>query len=266
MMRTARPITGSNMVQEIYDLLKQSDWFSNLPDEVISLLIKRVKQHELKPGDKIIERGKRDDSVFMIQEGWVKVVIPEEGEDGEMVLNHVGPGEMVGELSLVDQRPRSASVIALSDLKVLELTRRDFLEVMQEYPMMGLHMLITTSKRMRFVLTYLEQAVQWSHKIAEGDYSFLEEANNSDLERGIVDNSSSDTARANRFLAAFFKMAQDVRKRETELQEQVKLLIIQIDRTKRDSEIDSITGSDFFTKLKLETSQIREERDKSKKD
>ncbi len=252
------------MNQEIYSLLKQSEWFSNLPDEVIHLLMVRVKSHQVPPGQAIIQRGQQDDSVFMIQSGWVKVVIPEEGEEGEMVLNHVGPGEMVGELSLVDQRPRSASVIALSDLNVLELTRRDFLEIMQEYPMMGLHMLITTSKRMRFVLTYLEQAVAWSHKIAEGDYSFLEDEKEGSR-AAIVDHSSSDTARANRFLAAFFQMAQDVQKRERELKEQVKQLIIQIDSGKRDHEIEQIVGSDFFTKLKLETLQIREDRGKTKK-
>ncbi|MBI3159135.1 MAG: cyclic nucleotide-binding domain-containing protein [Chloroflexi bacterium] len=253
------------MTQEIYTLLKQSEWFSNLPDEVIHLLMERVKTHTVQPGEAIIQRGQQDDSVFMIQSGWVKVVIPEEGEEGEMVLNHVGPGEMVGELSLVDQRPRSASVIALSELSVLELTRRDFLEIMEQYPMMGLHMLITTSKRMRFVLTYLEQAVTWSHKIAEGDYSFLEEEQAAGGPGSVVDHSASDSARANRFLAAFFQMAQDVQKREAELKEQVKKLIIQIDSGKRDHEIEQIVGSDFFAKLKLETLQIREERDKSKK-
>lgn len=253
------------MDQKLYKLLKQSEWFANLPDEVIHLLMARVKSHHIQPGGIIIQRGQQDDSVFMIQSGWVKVVIPEENEEGEMVLNHVGPGEMVGELSLVDQRPRSASVIALEDLNVLELTRRDFLEMLEHYPMLGLHMLITSSKRMRFVLTYLEQAVAWSNKIAEGDYSFLEDASEG-ARAAIVDHSSSDTARANRFLAAFFQMAQDVQRRERELKEQVKQLIIQIDSGKRDHEIEQIVESDFFNKLKLETMQIREGREKGKKE
>jgi CRP-like cAMP-binding protein len=245
-----------------YDLIKKSDWFSELPDEVIHLLLQRIKERDLKVGDALIEKGKTDDSVFLIQDGWVKIVIPDEAGD-EMVLNHVGPREMVGELSLVDRRPRSASVIAISALKVLELTRDDFLYMMGEYPMMGLHMLITMSKRMRFVLTYVEQAVQWSHRIAEGDFSFLEE-NKPGEESNVVDHTATDETRANRFLAAFFAMAEGVKEREKQLQEQLIKLTIEIDKVKRDSEISQITESEFFNKLKSDTLHIREGRDKSK--
>jgi CRP-like cAMP-binding protein len=144
----------------------------------------------------------------------------------------------------------------------LELTRDDFLHVMQTYPLMGLHMLVTMSKRMRFVLTYVEQAVQWSHKIAEGDYSFLEDQ--SDEESNVVDHTGTDETRANRFLAAFFTMAKGVQEREQQLQEQLIKLSIEIDKVKRDKEISEITESEFFNKLKSDTLHIREGRDKTK--
>lgn len=248
----------NKMTKAAYQVLKNSDWFRELPEEIIELLVQKVQTHHLKPEDILIQKGNLDDSVFLIQDGWVKIVIPDDDEGGEMVLNHVGPSQMVGELSLVDRRPRSASVIAIEDLIALELTRDDFLEVMEEYPLMGLHMLITMSNRMRFVLTYVEQAMLWSQKIAEGDYSFLEEFESATS--SIVDDSGSDMNRATRFLKTFFKMAEDVQEREQALIEEVQRLYIQIDTSKRDVEIENITGSDFFERLKSDTIQLRKQR------
>ena len=252
-----------SMDKKTLKLIRQSEWFENLPDEIIQQLLERVIWHSLKPDEALIKKGDTDNSMFLILEGWVKVVIPDDVE-GEIVVNHVGPGELVGEMSLIDQRPRSATVIALSDLTTLEFTRQHFLEIMDAFPILGLHMVATMSNRMRFVLTYLENAVLWSQKIAEGDYSFLDEEDAQSQQEGIVDNSRSDEVRASRFLAAFFNMAQGVKKREKELQEQVYRLTIQIDRAKRDAEISEITESKFFEKLKSDTSTIRGDRKKPK--
>lgn len=254
------------MKNSAYEVIKNSDWFRDLPEEILASVVSKVKTHHLKHGDALIEKGNLDDSVFLIQSGWVKIVIPEHGAEAEMLLNHLGPAQMVGELSLIDRKPRSASVIAIEDVTALELTRDDFLEVMQDYPLMGLHMQITSSNRMRFVLTYVEQAMQWSQKIAEGDYSFLEEFEN--VASGIVDNNDTDATRANRFLKTFFKMAEDVQEREEALIKEVQRLKIEIDTTKRDEELDSITNSDFFEKLISDTKMIRDHRkppDKDKK-
>lgn len=252
------------MDEGIRNFLQKTDWFRNMPPDVIHSLSEKVEVHLLKKGEPLIRIGDRGDSVFIIRRGWVKVAIPDEKE-GEVVLNHLGPGEFVGELSLVDQRPRSASVITISDdLEAVEITRDDFLELLNQFPMMGLYVIINISNRMRYTLTYLDKAIHWSYKVAEGDYDFATEEISKAQEADIVDNTRPDETRANRFLMAFFRMVQEVQGREELLIEKVRELSIKIDKEKRDQELASLTGTSFFEKLKSETQQLREERQKRK--
>jgi hypothetical protein len=113
---------------------------------------------------------------------------------------------------------------------------------------------------MRFSLTYVEKAIQWSYKIAEGDYSFAQEEIQKTQNTFIIDNSRPDDARANRFLTAFFKMVEGVQKREEVLKKQVYELSIKIDPSVRDQEIDSVVSSEFFQKLKDESTEVRKTR------
>lgn len=252
------------MDQGLQRFLQKTSWFGNLPEDVIGSLAEKVQQHLLKKGETLIEIGSTGDSVFIIRNGWVKIVIPDD-KDGEVVLNHLGPGEFVGELSLVDQKPRSASVIAISeDLTAVELKRDDFLEVLKEFPMMGIFVISNISNRMRYTLTYLDKAIHWSYKIAEGEYDFAAEEINREQQSTIVDNTKPDETRADRFLMAFFQMVERVQAREDLLIEKVKELSIKIDQKKRDEELESLTRSKFFEKLQSESRKIRRERRQSK--
>jgi CRP-like cAMP-binding protein len=253
------------MDEGLSKFLQKTSWFANLPMDVINGLAEKITVLELSKGDSLIEIGSTGDSVFIIRDGWVKIVIPDD-KDGEIVLNHLGPGEFVGELSLVDQKPRSASVIAISEsLEALELNREDFLNLLNEFPMMALFVISNISNRMRYTLTYLDKAVHWSYKIAEGDYSFAAEEINRAKQSSIVDNTKTDETRADRFLLAFFQMVQRVQAREDMLIEKVKELSIKIDEGKRDKELDTLTRSSFFEKLQSDTRKIREGRRKDKK-
>ncbi|MCU0624283.1 MAG: cyclic nucleotide-binding domain-containing protein, partial [Gemmatimonadaceae bacterium] len=65
------------------------------------------------------------DAFFIVREGRVKVVLV--ADDGrEIILNILGPGEHFGELALIDDRPRSANVVATEDATLLVLRREDF--------------------------------------------------------------------------------------------------------------------------------------------
>jgi CRP-like cAMP-binding protein len=253
-----------DMDKGLIRFLQKTSWFGDLPSDVISSLAEKVEQHQFNKGESIIEIGSTGDSVFIIRNGWVKIVIPDEN-NGEVVLNHLGPGEFVGELSLVDQKPRSASVIAISDgVEIVELCRDDFLEVLNEHPEMALFVIANVSNRMRYTLTYLDKAIHWSYKIAEGDYSFAQEEINQAQQASIVDNTKPDETRADRFLLAFFQMVERVQAREDMLIEKVKELSIKIDKGKRDEELDSLTRSAFFEKLMTDSRKIREDRRKNK--
>jgi CRP-like cAMP-binding protein len=247
------------MNEGLTKFLQNTSWFKDLPTDVVSSLEKKIIRHDLPKDSALIKIGTSGDSVFIIRNGWVKIVIPDE-QSGEVVLNHLGPGEFVGELSLVDQKPRSASVIAISDgLEALELKRDDFLELLNEFPMMALFVISNISNRMRYTLTYLDKAIHWSYKIAEGDYRFAAEEINRE-QASIVDNSKTDENRADRFLLAFFQMVERIKAREEMLLEKVKELTIKIDQSQRDAELDTLTRTQFFEKLQSDSKKIRKDR------
>jgi CRP-like cAMP-binding protein len=198
--------------------------------------------------------------MFLILEGWVKIVIPDSNND-EIIVNQLGPGELVGEMSLIDHKPRSASVIALTNLSALEFSRENFMKILKQHPEIGIHMISAMSNRMRFTLKYLENAVTWSKKIADGDFSFLDQIDKSD--EGIeISNSRSDEERSNSFLFTFLNMAKTLQNREKELQDQLLKLTIQINQAKRDKELLNITNTDFFEKLNENIHKIKNNRGK----
>ena len=243
------------MDDNIVDILKDSSWFQTIPKESLIGLAQTVIQHSLDKDGVLIQKGDVSDSVFYIYAGWVKIVAGD-ALGGEVVLNHLGPGEYVGELSLIDQKPRSASVIGLSPIKALEIKRKDFLEVLDHNPSIALGIIANISSRMRFSSTYVEKAIQWSHDVAKGDYTFAtDQLQNS----SIIDSDNSDEDRAGRFLDAFYRMVQGIMEREQDLKQQLYELTIEIDQAKRDEEIDAIIESEIFKKIKDGTKDFHAE-------
>ena len=84
-------------------------------------------------GDELVLTG---DSLFVVRQGRVKVVLI--GEDGrEVILGVLGISEHFGELALIDDRPRSAHVIAMEESHLLVLRREDFRKRVESSPVAG---------------------------------------------------------------------------------------------------------------------------------
>src|SRR5579872_1357511 len=100
---------------------------------------------ELKKGTVLTRQGAAGGLAFIIATGSAEVT-----RDGKR-LAKLGPGDVVGELSLIDGEPRSATVTALSDLEVLELDRRDLVKLMKKVPSVVRKLLESLSQRLRDV-------------------------------------------------------------------------------------------------------------------
>jgi CRP/FNR family cyclic AMP-dependent transcriptional regulator len=88
------------------------------------------------------------DAFFIVREGRVKVVLV--ADDGrEIILNILGPGEHFGELALIDDRPRSANVVATEDATLLVLRREDFRRRVEGNPKVAWALLVELSRRLR---------------------------------------------------------------------------------------------------------------------
>ena len=235
--------------------LKKAFLFQGLPDEVLEALAQKMTHQKLDKNRPLFHRGDQGDAVYIIEEGQIKIVREDE-QGNEVVLNHCGPGEAIGEMSLFDQEPRSASVIAVIDSEVLELKRDAFFELLDQRPDVSLVLLQSLSSRLRFASTYIQKAIEWSKKIAEGDYSFMDQIQPEQAE--------SDEDKAGQMLSAFFHMVKGVKEREENLKEQVHKLTLVIDEARRKQEFEELTSTEFYANLKLQAQKIREQRkDKS---
>jgi CRP/FNR family transcriptional regulator, cyclic AMP receptor protein len=107
--------------------------FGELDPAALSGLAERAVERSYKKGQLLVYEGDPGDSVFVVVEGLVKVMVTsEEGE--EMVLVTLRPADTFGELSLVDGGPRSASAEAVEPTKVLIVTRPILLELLEAHP------------------------------------------------------------------------------------------------------------------------------------
>lgn len=228
--------------------------FKSLPTEALLELSDKVEKRTWEKDQILAGKGDPCDALYVIYGGWVKLVTTDAKGD-EVVLNHCGPGEVIGDVALIDEGLHPAGVIALMPVKALELKREVFQDLIKRQPAMALGVMRGLASKIRLFTTYIEQAIEWSHRIANGDYGFMDQLG--EEHRTIVTMSRPDEARVSEFLAAFFRMAEGVKQREETLKRQVIELTIQIDEARRERDVEELTQTSFFKRLKSATDRNR---------
>ncbi|MCC6603139.1 MAG: cyclic nucleotide-binding domain-containing protein [Anaerolineae bacterium] len=104
-------------------------------------------EHRYAAGEIVVREGQHGDIAYLIWSGRVAVV---QGDFyNPASVNYRGPGEVVGEMSLIDNKPRSASIVALDDVRLLGIHRKDFFELLQIDPNFSTNMMEILSNRLR---------------------------------------------------------------------------------------------------------------------
>lgn len=133
---------------ETADFLATVPLFSGLPPEELQQFAAITREKTYPKSSVILFEDDPGDSLFVIRDGRVKVVLV--GEDGrEVILGVLGVGEHFGELSLIDDQPRSAHVIAMEDSTLLVLRRDDFRRRVETSPTVAWTLLSELSRRLR---------------------------------------------------------------------------------------------------------------------
>lgn len=236
--------------------LQNISLFAGLSEESLLELAEKLEPLALGESEILFKKGEPGNALYIIQEGWVKAYA-ENNRGEEVVLNEFGPGESFGEMSLIDGRPRSATIQTINPSHFLILRQESFLTILTHHPTFALELLRDLSNKLRFAATYIQKVTEWSQYIAEGNYKYalqeIEEA------QSMVDeDGQSDEDRARSFLAAIFKMIEGVKKREEALQLQVHRLRIKIDENRRASDVAEITESEYFQTLQQRAKELRE--------
>lgn len=241
------------MSGDILQKLSKTEFFKEFSEEALGAVAGKATLRHFAVNEALMRKGDPADSFFVILDGHVKIVTT--GARGEeIIINKSNPGETIGELALVDERPRSAGVIALDDVEALELTKDALFSLLDQRLDVSLGILRAFSNRLRFSTTYIEKVIDWSQKTAEGDYSFL------DATQPIGNSVRNDDDKAAQLLSTFYSMVHRVKAREEGLKQQVEKLTFQIDQERRKREFEEITGTEFYAKLKEQAQTIRKKR------
>lgn len=131
-------------------VLRRHDFFRDLPDTIVQRLAAHARQVTFSVGQSIFKKGDEGLGLLAVVAGIIKVSVQVERErEREIVLNLIGPGEVCGEIALLDGRPRTANATAVTRCTVIALDRRDFLTVLGAEPAIGVKLLEVVSGRLR---------------------------------------------------------------------------------------------------------------------
>ena len=129
-------------------ILKSVPLFSLLSDHQLSALFPAI-QHRTYPRHAFMLRaGEKADALYIILAGRAKIVV-DDGEGREVTLTIIGPNEFFGEMSLIDDKPRSASVEALEPCEVLYISKAAFMTCLKDNFEMAMLILRAVVGRLR---------------------------------------------------------------------------------------------------------------------
>jgi CRP/FNR family cyclic AMP-dependent transcriptional regulator len=121
---------------------------SELPETLRSGLFEDAIVHTLREGEALFRAGDVGDGCYRIETGLVKIVVAsQQGE--ERIISLLGPSAIVGELSMIDGRPRSASVIAIADCLLSFVSRARFQKCTEAHPELTSYLVRTLARRLR---------------------------------------------------------------------------------------------------------------------
>ena len=122
--------------------------FQGLSKRHLTQLARRFYPRSYKAGDAMVSQGKGGEGMFTIISGGAEAVI-ETADGTKTVVNTFGPANFFGEIAMLDDGPRTASVIATQETECLVLPRSDFIAVMQNDADMATEIAMALAQRLR---------------------------------------------------------------------------------------------------------------------
>jgi CRP/FNR family transcriptional regulator, cyclic AMP receptor protein len=139
------------------ELLTQISLFEGLSSAEAEDLGTQLSEHRLAAHEVLFSLGDPGASMYVVVSGAVQIFLPASGTGARVVVKEARSGEYFGELSLFDDKPRSASVEASVDTVLLELRREVFAHYLERVPRAALAVLAEMAERLRETNTLLSQ-------------------------------------------------------------------------------------------------------------
>jgi CRP/FNR family transcriptional regulator, cyclic AMP receptor protein len=149
----ARGVPGTKLA-----VLRKHPIFCDLDPEALDQLCRYAKPVSLKRGATIYSKGDPGSSLYVVISGTAKMSIS--SPDGRSaILNLIGPGEIFGEIALLDGRERTADAIANTNCEVFIIDRREFIPFVRSQPTLAMKLIELLCGRLRWTSDQVEQII-----------------------------------------------------------------------------------------------------------
>ncbi len=146
------------MTTDTLDLLRQVDLFQHLSDKQLDTLAQQTRELSFRKNAILMTEGDAGESMYIVQSGLVKIFVSDD-EGKELVLYQHGRGTVIGDIALLDDEPRSASVATLEKTTALVISKSSFLKCLSDNPDMAHGIIRSLTQRLR-------QATEGSRSLA----------------------------------------------------------------------------------------------------
>lgn len=129
-------------------LLKNIPIFTDLDEAAIEAVLSRSRTLTFRKNTVLMSEGETGECMYVIQSGSVKIFVSDENGN-ELILFFEGPGSYIGEISLLDDAPRTASAVSLEKTQVLAISKASFIECVQLNPEIAFRIIRSMTHRLR---------------------------------------------------------------------------------------------------------------------
>ncbi len=154
------------------EMLSRSFVLRGLPREELEGLASTMRRRAYRRGEAVFHQGDPGQKLHVVYRGRLKIVLPSQSGE-EAVLTIVGPGDLFGDLALLDGAARSASVVALEPVETAVLSRVEFLGLLRRSPAVVDGLLATLAQTIRRLseevadLTFLDLHARLAKKLLD---------------------------------------------------------------------------------------------------
>src|SRR5215831_15877060 len=148
----SRAHSGTGDHREYASLLRKIDLFAGLDRVVLAKLAAHLHPHPFSSSSTIFRQGEAGDAFYVVATGTVGVYVNDESNAGQARVRVLHAGEPFGEMALLTNTPRTATIRAETNCEVLRLERSSFLDLVREQPTVALAVAATLSRRLSGLL------------------------------------------------------------------------------------------------------------------
>ncbi len=142
---------------------------TKLNEEFVNLLKSRGREEVYRLGDVLVEEGQESDRIYVIEKGYVNVT-KKDPMGNDVLIGTAGPGSIIGEMGVFMGVERTATVRAVSDLRVISFGREEFLDVISGIPELSSYLIGILTKRLYNLNRRLINAINSKLMIVMGNY------------------------------------------------------------------------------------------------